>query len=279
MWNMTSETPAADRDPIALLHRVWDARAAGDFAVLEAALAPEAKWRGIDDGPWNCENRADIMRVMRQNLAHGLDGRIEETIPHGERIVVAFRPSGAWHSDRPLDDAIAYVVVTVHDGAITEMKGCATRANAEEYATTGRTSAPHVNHVRPPDIVTSPPPQRISRLIPFVHVTDVERSIAWYGHLGFVVTGIFTPADRLNWANLVSGDAELMLQRVFGRMSDPGAIVLWLYSNDLAVLRDQLVAAGVSAGEIVDGTPGPRQQMELTDPDGYSVMVAQIEDE
>jgi hypothetical protein len=31
--------------------------------------------------------------------------------------------------------------------------------------------------------------------------------------------------------------------------------------------------------EIVDGTPGPRQQMELTDPDGYTVMVAQIEDE
>jgi ketosteroid isomerase-like protein len=184
MWGMTSDTPAAGRDLIALLHRVWDARAAGDLSVLEEALAPDAKWRGIDDGPWNCENRADIIRVLRQNLAHGLDGRIEETIPYGERILVAFRPFEAWHSDRPLDDGIAYVVVTVHDGAITEMKGCATRASAEEYATTGRTSAPHVNHVRPPDSVTSPPPLRVSRLIPFVHVTDVERSIAWYGHLG-----------------------------------------------------------------------------------------------
>jgi len=58
-----------------------------------------------------------------------------------------------------------------------------------------------------------------------------------------------------------------------------GGIVLWLYSHDLASLRDQLIAAGVSAREIVDGTPGPRQQMELTDPDGYTVMVAQIEDE
>jgi hypothetical protein len=279
MWNMTSDKPAAGRDAIALLHRVWDARAAGDLGVLEAALAPEAKWRAIDDGPWNCENRADIMRVLRQNLAHGLDGRIEETIPYGERIVVAFRLSEAWHSDRPLDDGIAYVVVTVHDSAITEMKGCATRESAEEYATTGRTAAPHLNRVRPPDVVTSPPPQRVSRLIPFVHVTDVERSIAWYGHLGFVVTEIFTPAGRLNWANLVSGDAELMLQRAFGRVTDPGAIILWLYSHDLAALRDQLVAVGATVGEIVDGTPGPRQQMELTDPDGYTVMVAQIEDE
>jgi hypothetical protein len=100
-------------------------------------LAPDAKWRGIDDGPWHCENRADIMRVMRQNLAYGLDGRIEETIPYVERIVVAFRPSEAWRSDRPLDDGIAYVVVTVHDGAITEMKGCGTRASAEDYVTTG----------------------------------------------------------------------------------------------------------------------------------------------
>jgi ketosteroid isomerase-like protein len=279
MSSMSSETPAAGRDPIALLHRVWDARAAGDLGVLDAALAPDAKWRGIDDGAWNCENRADIMRVLRQNLAHGLDGRIEETIPHGERIVVAFRPSEAWHTDRPLDDGIAYVVVTVHDGAITELKGCATRVSAEEYAMTGRTSAPDANRVRPPDVVTSPPPRRVSRLTPFVHVTDVERSAAWYGHLGFVVTEIFTPGGRLNWANLVSGEVELMLQRAFGRLPDSGAIVLWLYSHDLAALRDQLVAAGVSAGEIVDGAPGPRQQIELTDPDGYTVMVAQIEDE
>jgi hypothetical protein len=190
---MTSDSPAADRDEIALLHRVWNARAAGDLSVLEAALAPDAKWRGIDDGPWNCENRADIMHVLRQNLAHGLDGRIEATIPFGERIVVAFRPSEAWHSDRPLDDGIAYVVITVHDSAITEMKGCATRASAEDYATTGCTSAPNINPVRPPDVVTSPPPQRVSRLTPFVHVTDVECSIDWFGHLGFVVTEVFTP--------------------------------------------------------------------------------------
>jgi len=52
MWNMTSDRPAAGRDAIALLHRVWDARAAGDLGVLEAALAPEAKWRAIDDGPF-----------------------------------------------------------------------------------------------------------------------------------------------------------------------------------------------------------------------------------
>jgi hypothetical protein len=42
-------------------------------------------------------------------------------------------------------------------------------------------------------------------------------------------------------------------------------------------LREQLLRAGVEARGIFDGTPGPRQQMELTDPDGYVLMVAQTE--
>ena len=150
MWSMTSDTPAAGRHPIALLHRVWDARAAGDLSVLEAALAPDATWRGIDDGPWNCESRAGIMRVLRQNPTHGLDGRIEETIPYGERIMVAVPTLRGLAQRSPARRRIAYAVVTVHDGAITEIKGCATRESAEDYATTGRPSAPGVNRVPPP---------------------------------------------------------------------------------------------------------------------------------
>jgi hypothetical protein len=39
----------------------------------------------------------------------------------------------------------------------------------------------------------------------------------------------------------------------------------------------QLLADGIHVGEIVDGTPGPPQEMRLTDPDGYVLMVAQLE--
>lgn len=222
---MTTDIPDdTGRSTVALLHRIWDARAEGDLSAMEAALAPDATWRAIDDGPWNCENRADIMRVLRQNLAGGLDGRIEETLPYGERVLVGFRPAHPAPGGRPLDDGIAYVVVTVHEGAITEMKGCATRASAVEYATTGRTAGPRPLRVRPPDTITSPPPERVSRLVPFVHVTNVERSITWYEHLGFVVTSIFTPRG-LTWAALSSGDAEVMLQRT-GQVSNPGAVIL-----------------------------------------------------
>jgi hypothetical protein len=46
---------------------------------------------------------------------------------------------------------------------------------------------------------------------------------------------------------------------------------------DLPALRQQLLAAGIDAGEIVDGTPGPKQEHRLIEPDGYVLMGAQID--
>ena len=54
-------------------------------------------------------------------------------------------------------------------------------------------------------------------------------------------------------------------------------VLFYLYSNNLARLREQILVEGIGVGEIVDGTPGPRQEMKLTDPDGYALMVAQVE--
>jgi len=35
--------------------------------------------------------------------------------------------------------------------------------------------------------------------------------------------------------------------------------------------------SGIEAGEIEDGSPGPREEMRVTDPDGYVLMIAQID--
>ena len=56
-------------------------------------------------------------------------------------------------------------------------------------------------------------------------------------------------------------------------------VLFYLYSHDLPALRQQLLANGIDAGEIEDGTPGPSEQMQLTDPDGYVLMIAQIDEE
>jgi hypothetical protein len=64
-----------------------------------------------------------------------------------------------------------------------------------------------------------------------------------------------------------------------GDWIDPAGqgVLFYLYSSNLVALRDQILAAGIDVGDIVDGTPGPRQEMRLTDPDGYGLMVAQVE--
>jgi hypothetical protein len=56
-------------------------------------------------------------------------------------VIVAFRPKQPAQVDRPLDEGVAYMVVTILDGQIVEMKGCADRAAAMTYAQTGTTSA------------------------------------------------------------------------------------------------------------------------------------------
>jgi hypothetical protein len=55
-------------------------------------------------------------------------------------------------------------------------------------------------------------------------------------------------------------------------------VLFYLYTPDLAALRDHLVAAGAGPGQIVDGSPGPREELRIDDPDGYRLMIAQLDD-
>ena len=53
-------------------------------------------------------------------------------------------------------------------------------------------------------------------------------------------------------------------------------VLFYLFARDLFALRERLIAAGVKAGEIVDGRPGPAVEMRVVDPDGYVLMIAQV---
>src|SRR5690349_12901406 len=111
------------------------------------------------------------------------------------------------------------------------------------------------------------PEHRVSRLIPFVRVVNVEHSVAFYERLGFEVHGTAKYKDALSWAAMRSGAAEIMFEGTHGP-PDPEhqRVLFYLYSHDLAALRARLVADGIDAGPIEDGTPGPRQEMRVTDP-------------
>jgi acetyltransferase-like isoleucine patch superfamily enzyme/ketosteroid isomerase-like protein len=121
---------------IELVRRAWDALIQGGPEVLGEVLAPDAQWYGVEDGQL-CEGRKAIIDVMSRNLSGRLRGRIEETIQDGPRVIVAFRPEQPAQLDRPVDEGIAYMVVTIRDGRIVAMKGCADRSAAVSYAQGG----------------------------------------------------------------------------------------------------------------------------------------------
>jgi catechol 2,3-dioxygenase-like lactoylglutathione lyase family enzyme len=116
-------------------------------------------------------------------------------------------------------------------------------------------------------------------LVPFLHVTDVARSIPFYEALGFRVIKRYEPDGRLEFAGLeATSSAKIMLARVDdvpARESSPG--FLYLYTPDLDAFRDRLIRSGIDPGRIEDGPgPGPTRQLCVRDPDGHGHMVAEL---
>ncbi len=117
---------------------------------------------------------------------------------------------------------------------------------------------------------------QVRRLVPMAQVRSVPRSIAFYGHLGFEVRGDFAPPDATEptWASLVAGGAELMVARADEAPAiAPESVLFYLYCDDVAEMRQQLVARGLAPGPIQTPFYNPRGEFELRDPDGYLVMV------
>jgi catechol 2,3-dioxygenase-like lactoylglutathione lyase family enzyme len=119
-------------------------------------------------------------------------------------------------------------------------------------------------------------------LVPFILVTNVERSIGFYEALGFRVVKRYEPNGRLEFAGLeATSSAKVMLARV-DEVPDPGPDArtpgfLYLYTSNLEALRERLLGAGHHADEIQEGSgPGPNRQLCVRDPDGHGHMVAEL---
>ena len=109
-----------------------------------------------------------------------------------------------------------------------------------------------------------------------ISVADVERSIAFYSHLGFEVGNTFAceGETKPSWAWLQSGDAQLMLAVA----SDPvvaeqQAVLFYIYTDDVVAARASLIESGLNPGAIKTPFYAPRGEFRLVDPDGYVVIV------
>ncbi|HZA17522.1 MAG TPA: VOC family protein [Pseudonocardiaceae bacterium] len=224
----------------------------GDLAGLRPLLDSEVRWHGASPG--GCHSAAEVLAWIGDRTAEGVRFRLIELRRSGHRVLlhVVVEPGAQEvHQMLTLDSA----------GRIVRLLDYSNRAVAERDL-----AAPARDRAAGP----------VGHLVPFVRVRDAAASIAFYRQLGFAVTDEYRPHDRLVWAALRSGKAELMLAES-GEPVDAAlqGVLFYLYSDNLAELRQHLRANGISPSEIADGSPGPREELRVDDPDGYCLMIAQ----
>jgi catechol 2,3-dioxygenase-like lactoylglutathione lyase family enzyme len=113
---------------------------------------------------------------------------------------------------------------------------------------------------------------RTHAVIPYAHVADVARSIAFYERLGLEVVGTHEPDGVLAWAHLANGDARIMLARAGGEIeADDQAVLFYCWTDDVQAVAEEF------GKRVTHPFYMPRGEVRLTDPDGYVVLVGEVE--
>ncbi|GGD50384.1 VOC family protein [Pseudoxanthomonas indica] len=117
----------------------------------------------------------------------------------------------------------------------------------------------------------------LRNLVPFVHVQDVARSIAFYEKLGFVLQKTHAEPGTTQpiWAWLEGGHGQLMLGQSSGPI-DAGqqAVLFYLYFEDVKATHAELAAAGLPVGPLRFPFYCPQGEFRLHDPDDYVLLLA-----
>ncbi|HXE90772.1 MAG TPA: VOC family protein [Terriglobales bacterium] len=116
-------------------------------------------------------------------------------------------------------------------------------------------------------------PPKVGYSTPLLHVAEIERSIRFYGLLGFVTVDT-DRCDPLGWARVHCEGGAVMFLRAEEEV-DPSAqaVFLYMYTPDLAGLREHLLAIGVRVPPIKHPPYMPSGEITIADPDGYTIFV------
>ena len=119
----------------------------------------------------------------------------------------------------------------------------------------------------------------VHELVPFAHVADVERSIRFYSLLGFAAENTLTDSSgRVFWTWLQADEAALMVAYTESAVvPDHQAVLFYLYTKDVAGLREHLLHSGVDVSEIKHPPHMENGEIECADPDGYTLLIGQME--
>ncbi len=114
-------------------------------------------------------------------------------------------------------------------------------------------------------------------LIPYVHVANLARSITFYELLGFTLKDTHELNGIRVWAHLTNAESRLFLVLADAPIdAQAQAILFYLWTADVAGLRDHLVANNVPVGVITHPPYMPAGEIRLEDPDHYVLLVGQV---
>lgn len=139
--------------------------------------------------------------------------------------------------------------------------------------------------------------EKSKSMIPYLHVNSVRASITFYSLLGMSILSVYGEEADPFWAMMGGEDGRLMLARASAPI-DPRvqAAMLYRYSTNVQALREHLIANGIPSsgpykGDHEDAFPPqgrvygilhpghmPEGELRLHDPDGYVILVGQLDD-
>jgi uncharacterized glyoxalase superfamily protein PhnB len=122
--------------------------------------------------------------------------------------------------------------------------------------------------------VGSEPGANLKQVVPFLGVTDIERSIRFYiDGLGFTMKHQWIPDGKLRWCWLTRGGASIMLQEYIPGRRPEGVlglgVSLCFQCEDAVALYREFRARGIQAAEPFVGNS--MWVTMLSDPDGYKL--------
>ena len=97
---------------------------------LAQLLDTQVEWFGIRQGPWDCHDREQVLRTIRQQLTPGVATRVEELVEVGDKVIVGLRSRRPGQDEEPP----FYRVLTLRSGKIVRMQDCPDRTSAFETA-------------------------------------------------------------------------------------------------------------------------------------------------
>jgi ketosteroid isomerase-like protein len=104
----------------------------GDFETLEQLFDRDVTWGWLEPGEWDCKNRADVMRTLRERHEQGFArGEVEFREAGEDAIIVVTHPRELGGPEWPAETA---TLMSFRDGRVVSMRDYKTELDAQDAA-------------------------------------------------------------------------------------------------------------------------------------------------